>query len=97
MNVTASGGIGSEVVMHTVTVPADEAWLIALTGTLTPYFKTNTNGPVLQVGDVLMGPRLHAGDNGVAAIQTGTVEIKIKRNSATGTDSFDGFVYAVKI
>lgn len=96
VSATASGSGGSEVVIHTVTVPAGETWLVALTGTLTPQY-TSGNGPTLQVGDISMGPYLRAGDNGVAAIQTGVVEVKIKRTIGTGTDSFDGFVYAVKI
>lgn len=96
VNVTASGDKGSEVVMHTVTVPAGETWLIALIGTLTPYYTTG-NGPTLHVGDVVAGPSLKAGYQGLVAVQTGVVEVKIKRNAATGTDSFDGHVYAVKL
>lgn len=96
VSATASGGIDSEVVIHTVNVPAGETWLIALIGTLTPRFDTSS-GPTLHVGDISMGPFLRAGDNGVAAIQTGTVEIKIKRNNLFGEDSFTGHVHAVKI
>lgn len=97
VNVTASGGIDSEVVMHTVNVPAGETWLIALIGTLTPRFPTNTSGPTLHVGDISMGPSLNAGHNGVAAIQSGVVVVKIRRSNLFGEDSFTGHVYAVKI
>lgn len=96
VSATASGAYGSEVVMHTVNVPAGETWLIALIGTLTPRY-TNSNGPTLHVGDAQMGPSLKAGLNSVATEQSGAIVVKIKRNNNVGQDLFDGHVYAVKI
>lgn len=96
VSATASGSSGSEVVMHTVNVPAGETWLIALIGTLTPRSIT-ANGPTLHVGDANMGPYLKSGLNSVADAQSGAVEVKIRRSNGVGQDSFTGHVYSVKI
>ena len=92
----ASGVSGSVVVMHTVHVPEGETWLVVLSGDLDPRY-TNLSGPNLLIGEISIGPDLVAGFTSIAAEVTGTAEIALKRNNPSGTDSFTGHVYAVKL
>ena len=96
VDIVADGGGGSVVIMHTVHVPEGETWLVVLSGDLDPRY-TNLNGPNLLIGEISIGPDLAAGFTSIAAEVTGTAEITLKRNNPSGTDSFTGHVYAVKM
>ena len=96
VNIVASGGGGSVVVMHTVHVQEGETWLVVLSGDLNPRY-VSSSGPVLSIGEVTFGPSLPAGRFVAAEEVMGTTEITLKRNNSNATDSFTGHVYAAKL
>ena len=96
VNIDADGGDGSEVVMHTVHVSEGETWLIVLSGDLSPY-RMSSSGPRLFIGDVSIGPGLPAGRTVLVVEVTGTAEIGLRRNTSSGSDRFDGHIYAAPL
>ena len=92
-----SGGSGSEVVMHTVEVPAGETWLVALYGNLQSFSSGGTSSAQLVIGTTMLPPRAANGSNGLAHVGAGTIDVKLHRNNSSGSDSFAGHVYAVKL
>ena len=93
---TASGPWGSEEVFHTVEVPEGETWLVALYGNLL----NNSGGASaaqLAVGTTILPPRAPDGIIGLAHVGAGTINVKLRRNITSGSDSFTGTVYAVKL
>ena len=96
VDIVASGGGGSVVVMHTVHVQEGETWLVVLSGDLNPRY-TSSSGPELSIGEVTFGPGLPAGRFDAAEEVTGTTEITLKRNNSNATDIFTGHVYAAKL
>ena len=92
----ASGGYGSEEVIHTVEVPEGETWLVVAHGDL----RSNSVGnPSVQlvVGAIELHSRAPNGIIGLAHIGTGTINVKLHRNTGNGSDSFTGHVYTVKM
>ena len=90
----ASGNSGSSVVIATIDVPAGEQWLVAVVGTMTNYNSSQSNWAQIEIGgakSALDGP------GGFADVATGVVSIRLVRNRTTGSDSFTGHVYTVKM
>ena len=93
----ASGDRGSSEVLATIDIPAGETWLVAVIGQMTAASAVSTNQPGLYLGDVSI-PR--TGSNGTyrfATTETESISFSIRRNYSSGTDSFTGHVYAVKL
>ena len=92
----ASGSSGSSKVIATIEVPAGETWLVAAIGQMTTGSSVNASLPELHLGDVNI-PRSPSGTRGLATTASETVNFIIKRNSGSGSDSFTGHVYTVKL
>ena len=94
---TASGPWGSEEVLHTVEVPEGETWLVALYGNLLSHNSNNTSSAQLVIGTTILPSRASNGIIGLAHVGAGTINVKLRRNTSSGSDSFTGHVYAVKL
>ena len=93
----ASGGRGSSEVLATIDVPAGETWLVAAIGQTTAGSTVTANQPELRLGGVSkpgVGPD---GTHGIATIASETVSFTIERGTSTGSDTFTGHVYTVKL
>ena len=90
----ASGSIGSTEVLATIDVPAGETWLVAAIVQVTPA--SDSFYPQLQLGDEvsIAAPR---GTHGLAATATESISLSIRRGGRSGSDTFTGHVYAVKL
>ena len=90
----ASGRKGSSEVIATIDIPAGETWLVAAIGQMTPA--SASLSPRLQLGDEVdtEAPR---GAHGLAATATGSISLYIKRETGSGSDTFTGHVYTVKL
>ena len=95
VDVTASGWIGSEVVMRTIEVPAGETWLVAAHGNLQSAY-AGGNAAQLVIGTTKMPTGAPNGIIGMAHVGAGTIKVRLLRNNANGSDHFTGHVYAVK-
>ena len=93
----ASGAWGSEEVLHTVEVPAGETWLVALYGNLQSFSSGGTSSAQLVIGTTMLPPRASNGIIGLAHVGAGTIDVKLHRNNSSGSDSFTGHVYTVKL
>ena len=93
----ASGSWGSEEVLHTVEVPAGETWLVALYGNLQSFSSGGTSSAQLVIGTTMLPPRASNGIIGLAHVGAGTIDVKLHRNNSSGSDSFTGHVYTVKL
>ena len=90
----ASGSSGSSVVLATIDIPAGEQWLVAAVGTMANNSSSQSNWAQIEIGgakSALDGP------GGFADVATGAVSIRMVRNRATGSDSFTGHIYTVKM
>ena len=96
VEVTASGAWGSEEVFHTVEVPEGETCLVALYGTLGSDSEGSKSAELI-IGTTKLPPRAPNGITGLAHVGAGTIDVKLRRNNSTGSDSFTGHVYAVKM
>ena len=85
---------GPSAVMATITAPPGETLLVAVVGTITAANSTQLYIPVLSIGNAKAS---FSGVGGVSAIVTGTAQIVLKRNLSSGSDSFTGHVYTVKL
>ena len=93
---TNSGGRG-DTILHTVHVPDGESWLIAAIGDMSPSSIVAGAAPDLAIGDIKTNRYSTQNRITVAGVHTGAVDVKMVKNSASGTDSFTGHVYAVKL
>ena len=93
---TASGNWGSEEVLHTVEVPEGETWLVALHGNLQSASEGSKSAGLI-IGTTELPPRAPNGITGLAHVGAGTIDVKLRRNNSSDSDSFTGHVYAVKI
>ena len=93
----ASGGINSEIVLHTVQVPPGETWLIAAIGNLSASSSNNLSAPKLYLGNQESNGFAAKGTLSMAALGEGTVTFRINRKYGGGTDAFTGHVYTVKM
>ena len=91
-----SGGKG-DTILHTVHVPDGESWLIAAIGDMSPAATNSGGAPDLMVGDIKTNRYNTQNRMTVAGIHTGTVDVKMVKNIASGTDSFTGHVYTAKL
>ena len=91
-----SGGRG-DTILHTVNVPDGESWLIAAIGDMSPSSTVSSASPDLAIGDIKTNRYATQNRMTVAGVHTGTVDVKMVKNSASGTDSFTGHVYTVKM
>ena len=90
-----SGDRYTDVLLHTVKVPAGETWMIAMQG----YLKVTSVGSQssqLMIGTTISPGRAPSGTKGLAHIGTGTIEIKVLRNGGR-SDTFTGHVYTFKL
>ena len=93
----ASGGIGSSKVLVTIDIPAGETWLVAAIGQKTSASSFASGQPELRLGDVKILVEVPDGKYGLATTASGKISFSIKRNNASGTDSFTGHVYTAKM
>ena len=93
---TNSGGRG-DTILHTVHVPDGESWLIAVIGDMSPASTVSGGAPDLMVGDIKTNRYNTQNRMTVAGVHDGTVEVKMVKNIASGTDSFTGHVYTAKL
>ena len=96
VSATNSGGRG-DAILHTVNVPDGESWLIAAIGDMSPATTVSGGAPDLMVGDIKTNRFNTQNRMTVAGIHTGTVDVKMVKNIASGSDSFTGHVYTVKM
>ena len=96
MEVVASGAAGSSTVIATIDIPAGETWLVAAIGQTTAASSGSTKQPMLHLGNEISNSN-SAGVHGLATTASETVNFTIERNYSSGTDSFTGHVYAVKL
>ena len=92
-----NSGDRGDTILHTVHVPDGESWLIAAIGDMSPASTSSGGAPDLMVGDIKTNRHNTQNRMTVAGIHTGTVEVKMVKNTASGTDSFTGHVYTVKL
>ena len=97
VDVTATGNHDSEEVFYTVEVPEGETWLVALYGNLLSSSSGAASSAQLAIGTTILPPRASNGSNGLAHVGAGTIDVKLRRNTGAGSDSFTGHVYAVKL
>ena len=91
---TVSGDSGTTTLMTTVTVPAGKTWLVAVIGTATSQATGRSGYPEIVIGNTRAA---FSGVGGASALVTGTVEIRLSRNWAIGSDSFTGTVYTAEM
>ena len=92
----ASGGKDSLEVLATIDVPAGETWLVAAIGQTTAASNTSTFRPRLYLGNEISSSNSD-GVHGLATTATETISLSIRRNYGSGTDTFTGHVYTVKM
>ena len=95
--VSGSRSSGGDTIMHTVHVPDGESWLVAAIGDMSTSSTGASSAPDLILGDIKTSRYNTQNRMTVAGVHTGTVDVKIRKNSISGTDSFDGHVYTVKM
>ena len=96
VSATNSGGRG-DTILHTVNVPDGESWLIAAIGDMSPSSTVSGAAPDLAIGDIKTSRYATQNRMTVAGVHTGAVDVKMVKNSASGTDSFTGHLYTVKL
>ena len=96
VEVAASGAAGSSTVIATIDIPAGETWLVAAIGQTTAASSGSTKQPMLHLGNEIFSSN-SAGVHGLATTASETVNFTIERNYSSGTDSFTGHVYTVKL
>ena len=97
VDVTATGNGDSEEVFYTVEVPDGETWLVAVQGDLQSIYGSGNSAAQLIIGTTKLPPRAPNGIIGLAHVGAGTINVKLRRNTNGGSDSFTGHVYAVKL
>ena len=93
----ASGLTGTAEVLSTIEIPPGETWLVAVVGQLSAATSNSTTSPVLRIGDQVSSGYTASGDFSMATLGTSTVRFQIERKRSSGTDSFSGHVYTVKM
>ena len=93
----ASGLTGTAEVLSTIEMPPGETWLVAVVGQLSAASSSSGTSPVLHLGDQTTNGYTASGYFSMATLGTGVVRFQIQRNRSSGTDSFTGHVYTVKM
>ena len=94
---TASGGTDSVEVIATIEVPAGETWLIAAIGEINANSTVARSVPELILGSIRTRRTPDFDQMTIAGVHTGVVELSILRRNSSGSDSFTGTVYTVKL
>ena len=93
----ASGRGGSSEVIATIDIPAGETWLVAAIGQTTAASSVASQyQPMLYLGNEISSSN-SAGVHGLATTATESISLSIKRNYGSGSDTFTGHVYTVKL
>ena len=93
----ASGRSGSSEVIATIDIPAGETWLVAAIGQTTAASSVASQyQPMLYLGNEISSSN-SAGVHGLATTATESISLSIKRNYGSGSDTFTGHVYTVKL
>ena len=90
----ASGSSGSSEVLATIDVPAGETWLVAAIGQVSPA--SASLSPRLRLGDEA-STVASRGTQGLAMTATEPISFTIERRTVSGSDTFTGHVYTVKL
>ena len=94
----ASGRSGSSEVIATIDIPAGETWLVAAIGQTTAASSVASQyQPMLYLGNEISSRRSSDGMHGLATTATESISLSIRRSYGSGTDSFTGHVYTVKL
>ena len=94
----ASGSKGSTKVLATIDIPVGETWLVAAIGQTTAASSISSSyQPMLYLGNEISSRRSSDGMHGLATTATESISLSIRRSYGSGTDSFTGHVYAVKL
>ena len=93
----ASGSSGSSTVIATIDVPAGETWLVAAIGQTAAGHSLPSYRPWFYLGDNLSARPTPGETSGLARVATEPISLSIKRETSSGTDSFTGHVYTVKL
>ena len=93
----ASGSSGSSEVLATIDVPAGETWLVAAIGQTTAAASSSTSRPRIYLGENLSARPSPGETSGLARVATEPISFTIRRDYSSGTDSFTGHVYTVKL
>lgn len=91
---TATGSSGASVPLGNVDVPEGEVWLVSVVGNMSNAAPQNQYWAQIEIGDSAAS---FNGYSGASTVATAPVEIRMSRNRTTGTDSFTGTVYTVKM
>lgn len=94
---TNSGRRDSEIILHTVEVPEGESWLIMVIGDMSPASTSANRSPDLMLGSIKTNRYNTQNHMTVAGVHTETVQVKMVKHVSSGTDSFTGHVYTVKM
>ena len=92
-----SGSSGSSEVLATIDVPAGETWLVAAIGQTTAATSVSSRYPDLHLGGASRPAAEPSRTHGLATTATESISLSIKRNYGSGTDTFTGHVYTVKL
>ena len=92
-----SGGLNTEVNLHTVQVPAGETWMIAAIGVLTAGYDNSNLSPSVYLGTQKSSGYTASGPLSMAIVAEGEITFRLKRNTAIRTDKFTGHVYTIKM
>ena len=92
----ASGSSGSSEVLATIDVPAGETWLVAAIGQTIAASSASSYRPRLYLGNGISSSNSD-GMHGLATTASETISFTIKRNYLSGSDTFTGHVYTVKL
>ena len=94
---SATGDKGSEEVLATINVPSGETWLVAVMGELSPRFPLSNLSPSLYLGSHKTNGYAEGGPLSMAIMTNQTVTLRLVRGYPTGTDTFTGTIYTVKV
>ena len=94
VSVPSLSGSGTNQVLHTVNIPPGETWLVAVAGTGTAGSSTSSAMPRINIGGVRIPQS--TGHFASAAVMTESGDVILESNSS-GTTSFEGNIYTVKL
>jgi len=89
-----SGRQNTTKVIKTIEIPEGETWLVSVVGEMFAYSTSPNLAPFLIVGE---SSGCVYGDVGLSSIETGQVDISIRRNYSTDEDRFVGELYTMKL
>ena len=93
----ASGPNGSSTVIATIDIPAGETWLVAAIGQTAAANSIDSYRPWFYLGEDLSARPSPGKTSGLATTATESISLSIKRATPSGSDTFTGHVYTVKL